>query len=81
MNQKLLNDLWEKATPNDVNINVDEPTEDLHIVHREQYGNAVDCMILHILIEGNPEWHYCRHSPDGIWKSMSDCGQCSTENI
>jgi len=80
MNQKLLNELWEKAKPGEIELNVaKDEDEDLHIVQRDCQSDGVDCMTLQILIEGNPEWHYCRHTADGLWKSMSECDQCHTD--
>lgn len=80
MNQKLLDDLWERAKPLEMRICETGEKEDLHVVEQGCQMDGVDCMILRIMIEGNPEWHYCRQSPEGAWQSVSDCEQCRKQN-
>lgn len=76
MNQTLLDQLWNKAKARQsVSPGEGEP-DDLHDVSIGCQNDGYDCMILRILIEGCPEWHYQRKSPDGLWCSVTDCGGC-----
>jgi len=77
MNQNLLNELWKRAQPSETDLPIDQDPEDLHVVHQGCRVDGIDCMVLRILIEGQPEWNYCRQSPNGMWQSVSDCDQCS----
>lgn len=72
MNQNLLDYLWEKAQRNALTpLDLQEP-DDLHDVSIGSAIDGYDYMILKILIEGCPEWHYRRRIPDGLWQAVTD---------
>lgn len=72
MNQNLLDYLWEKAQRKALKSSDSQEPEDLHDVSIVNAIDGYDYMVLKILIEGCPEWHYRRRVPNGLWQSVTD---------